>query len=81
MRVRSWSSDCVRALFALRCTTFSTRRHSTGPVVGLGSGGGLAGQHRPGCGDRVHDVGLAVPAPDLTVRAADFQHRTPCSVR
>jgi hypothetical protein len=38
-------------------------------VVGLGRGGRLAGQHGAGGGDRVDDVGLAVPAADLPVRA------------
>ena len=43
-------------------------------VVGLRCRGGLAGEHRPGRGDRVDHIGLAVAAPDLPVRAGHLDH-------
>ncbi len=43
-------------------------------VVGLRGRGRVTGLHRAGRGDRVDHVGLAVPAADLPVRAADLDH-------
>jgi len=42
--------------------------------VGLRRSGGLLGLHGTGSGDRVHDVGLAVPAPYLPVRSPNLHH-------
>ena len=71
---RSWFSACVRALVALRCSTFRVRSVRDRPVVGLGGGVDFPGQHHPSGRDRVDDVGLAVPAADLPVGSHHFHH-------
>ena len=42
--------------------------------MGLRDRGRVTGLHRAGRGDRVDDVGLAVPAADLPVRATHLDH-------
>ncbi len=42
------------------------------PVAGLGAAGRLARQRRPGSGDRVGRVGLALAVPQLTVGTIDL---------
>jgi hypothetical protein len=50
------------------------RSISTGGVGVLAGGGGPAGQHRQGGGDRVDGVGLAVAAAGGAVGAVDLDH-------
>ena len=73
-RAWSWFSAWVRALRALRCTIFNARNASTGPSWDFG-----VAVASPDCtaragGDRVDDIGLAVPAADLPVRSTDLDH-------
>jgi hypothetical protein len=42
--------------------------------AGLGGSGGGAGQHRPGRGDRVDRIGLALPAAGLAIAAVGLDH-------
>lgn len=66
--VRSWSTACVRDLLALRWTIFSNRRASTGPLCAFGVADASPVSTARVRGDRIDDIGLAMPAANLPVR-------------